>query len=189
MFLLPRKTQGFTLIELIIVIVLLGILAATALPRFVDFSSDAELKKNASLAASLNTAVQLVYNKWILDGKPTDISLFDSTLRTSPVGGCGIDDGATCSGHIECVPSETSCGSDGGSNNQQCADVWNTLLDESAPSAAPTCTGSCEYQATGNNGTYQTICCYRDKQGSGSNYVTYDISTGAASASTSCPAA
>lgn len=36
------KQKGFTLIELIVVIVILGILAATALPKFVDLTGDAQ---------------------------------------------------------------------------------------------------------------------------------------------------
>lgn len=52
-----RKQQaGFTFIELVMVIVILGILAATALPRFTNFSADAEVAAVQGLAGSINAA-------------------------------------------------------------------------------------------------------------------------------------
>lgn len=58
------KTQkGFTLIELIIVIVVLGILAVTAAPQFFNFSSDARTSTLQGLEASIKGANQLTYGK------------------------------------------------------------------------------------------------------------------------------
>jgi len=67
-----RKQQGFTLIELVIVVVILGLLAATAIPRFLDVPKDAEDATVEGVAGGFATSVGLVRAQWEIEGRPQD---------------------------------------------------------------------------------------------------------------------
>ncbi|HBF46481.1 MAG TPA: MSHA biogenesis protein MshB, partial [Shewanella frigidimarina] len=73
------KQQGFSLIELVIVIVILGLLAATAIPRFLNVTDDAEDASVDGVAGGLATAVSFVRAQWEVDGRRNNSVILDGT--------------------------------------------------------------------------------------------------------------
>ena len=63
-----QKHGGFTLIELIVVIVILGIMVTFAAPKFVNLQSDARTSVIRGVEGSIRSAATLVYSKSLIDG-------------------------------------------------------------------------------------------------------------------------
>lgn len=89
-----NQQSGFTLIELVVVIVILGILAATALPRFVDLTGDANQAAVEGFAGAINGGNNINYATYLARRTVTDGSV---ATPTPPGGQAVIDTRAGCS--------------------------------------------------------------------------------------------
>lgn len=77
-----KKQSGFTLIELVVVIVILGILAVTAAPRFLNLQSDARESSLEGLKGAMAGAGSIVYGKAAIEGKERLDKADGATLAT-----------------------------------------------------------------------------------------------------------
>lgn len=109
-----KRQQGFTIIELIVVIVVLGILAATAIPRFANVGVEARIASMRGVEGSMNSAKEIMRAKWYAAGSATaaTVTTADGTIigvQTTPAARAGyptaqgMDDALSVGGGIDCT--------------------------------------------------------------------------------------
>ncbi|MBY6095730.1 type II secretion system protein [Ferrimonas balearica] len=67
-----KRQQGFTLIELVVVIIILGILAVTAAPKFINLQKDARVATLSGVEGALKGGNALVYSKAAIQGQENE---------------------------------------------------------------------------------------------------------------------
>jgi len=79
-------SKGFTLIELVLTIVILGLISAIAFPTFVSLSEEAHDASATSTFQQFRTSYELAHTAWYAQGQGNTIKIGDSTVNASTTG-------------------------------------------------------------------------------------------------------
>ncbi len=181
-----RKQSGFTLIELVIVVVILGFLAVTAIPKFLDLTDQAKQANIEGMAGGFATAVSLARAQWEAEGRQKDTSgdnfvdydgttLFltkesnTATLKIRPGYVTGLSDQGDDLGSLTA---------------SDCVDIWQNILQQPPRITSDinilNSSSSMDYFATKSGSGDATLCHFYLKETldkSGDNFLSPGTAT------------
>lgn len=142
------KTQsGFTLIELVMVIVILGILAATALPKFADLTGDARSASVEGMLGAINSTMAIVHAQALVNNVATSASGDSVTIEGATINlvygypdDASIDDAINFSSDYTFAAAGTSSTFTLQTN---CLVTYNEATSATAPATAATTVTGC----------------------------------------------
>lgn len=125
-----KVSKGFTLIELVIVVVILGFLAVTAIPKFLDLTDQAKQANIEGMAGGFATGISLARAQWEAEGRPKDTSDRNSVNYDGTVVLLTTEATDIRPGYVVGLPASGGAGLQGGFTVDNCVEIWQNILQQ-----------------------------------------------------------
>lgn len=160
-----NKQAGFTIIELVVVIALLGILSAVALPRFINVTEDAHNAAVEGAAGGLAAGVALAKAKAVVENANAGENIILEGTAAVAVNAAGYPTGAS--------------GAGAAIQAADCAGLWDNVLQGSRPVASTAAADgvNVDYQVAAPDTDTCTFTYHQQNNGT-NRVITYEADTG-----------